>query len=103
MSDRTHPAFDTVNTPSGALGFYRLDRVVPEPKRLPYVVRVFLENAIRRLGSGTEQRHVDMLASWPNAEPQEFPFFPARVIFQDFTGVPVVADLAAMRAAVARL
>ena len=90
---------------ASGLGYWRLDRVVPADhlKRLPFVVRVFLENALRRLGRGTEQKHVDMLAAWPNGAREEFPFFPARVIFQDFTGVPCVADLAAVRAAVARL
>jgi len=98
-------ARDTLETSGGTVGICRLDRVIDASKieSLPYVVRIFLENAVRRLGSGSEQEHVDAIAAWPGAKPVEFPFFPARVVLQDFTGVPCVADLAAMRAAVHRL
>jgi len=98
-------AGDTIETSGGPVGIRRLDRVLDASKieRLPYVVRIFLENVVRRLGTGAEQEHVDAIASWPGAAPAEFPFFPARVVLQDFTGVPCVADLAAMRDAVHRL
>lgn len=71
--------------------------------RLPFVLRVFLENVLRHQGRGAEERHIDLLLGFPQASPEEFPFHPARVILQDFTGVPSVADLAALRAAVHRL
>ena len=72
--------------------------------RLPYSIRVLLENALRNAhnGPGTED-DVRLVASWtPDEAPRkEFPYMPGRVTLQDFTGVPVVVDLAAMRDAVA--
>jgi aconitate hydratase len=96
---------DVMETSGGTVGIRRLDRVVDASQvaRLPFVVRVFLENVLRRQGSGAEQQHLDAIASWPGDAPVEFPFFPARVVLQDFTGVPCVADLAAMRSAMSRL
>ncbi|HEX9713104.1 MAG TPA: aconitate hydratase AcnA [Actinomycetota bacterium] len=70
--------------------------------RLPYVVRLFLENVLRFQDAGAGEEHLAALLAWP-AGGVEFPFRPGRVVLQDFTGVPVVADLAAMRNAVARL
>jgi aconitate hydratase len=73
--------------------------------RLPFSIRVLLENALRFAGLGivTEQ-HVRDLASWqPAGTRGEFPFMPARVVLQDFTGVPCVVDLAAMRDAMASM
>ncbi len=71
---------------------------------LPFSIRVLLENALRNahIGPGTED-DVRLVASWsPSAAPaKEFPYMPGRVTLQDFTGVPVVVDLAAMRDAVA--
>ncbi len=74
--------------------------------RLPFSIRVLLENALRFAGHGivTEQ-HVQQLAQWrgTDAKRHEFPFLPARVVLQDFTGVPCVVDLAAMRDAMATM
>jgi aconitate hydratase len=72
--------------------------------RLPYVVRLLLENTARLAQSGrAAEQEVAALARWrPGAPPAQFPFLPARVILQDFTGVPVVADLAALRSAAVR-
>ena len=96
---------EKLETSGGTVGFVPLTRAADEEtlRGLPYVIRIFLENALRKLGDGTEQEHVEALAGWPGTGHREIPFFPARVVLQDFTGVPVVADLAAMRAAVARL
>jgi aconitate hydratase len=98
-------ARDRLETSGGTVGYVRLDRSVDAGTlaRLPYVVRLFLENVLRKQGAGADAEHVQVLAGWPGAAPVEFPFYPARVVLQDFTGVPCVADLAAMRAAVARL
>jgi aconitate hydratase len=97
--------YDRLQTAGGAAGLWRLDRVIEPGRlaRLPFIVRVFMENVVRHIGRGTDESHVAALSAWPQGEHGEIPFFPARVIFQDFTGVPVVADLAAIRAAVARL
>ncbi len=74
--------------------------------RLPFSIRVLLENALRHAGHGvvTEQ-HVRELGGWTAAPGQrsEIPFMPARVVLQDFTGVPCVVDLVAMRDAMARM
>ncbi|WP_239376715.1 aconitate hydratase AcnA [Frankia sp. Cj5] len=83
----------------------RLD-AVPGADRLPYSLRVLLENLLRTEdGANITAGHVRALASWdPAAAPsQEIQFTPARVIMQDFTGVPCVVDLAAMREAMAAL
>jgi len=74
--------------------------------RLPYTVRILLENLLRYCGRGlVTEEDVLALAQWSpqGNRPGEFPFMPARVLLQDFTGVPAVVDLAAMRSAVARL
>jgi aconitate hydratase len=64
---------------------------------------VFLENVLRHQGRGASDEHVAILLDRKASLSKEFPFFPARVILQDLTGVPCVADLAALREAVARL
>jgi len=74
--------------------------------RLPYTVKILLENALRHAASGdglVTAADVRTLANWDPTRPTdaELPFMPGRVLLQDFTGVPVVVDLAAMRDAVA--
>ncbi|MFZ5855640.1 MAG: aconitate hydratase AcnA [Chloroflexota bacterium] len=73
--------------------------------KLPYSIRVVLEAAIRQCNDREiTQDDVKNIASWkPQGTRPGIPFLPARVVMQDFTGVPAVVDLAAMRAAVARL
>ena len=71
--------------------------------RLPFSIRILLENVLRNLdGETVTEQHVESLANWDpsNAEAKEIPYNPARVILQDFTGVPCVVDLAAMRSVV---
>lgn len=78
------------------------DRLV----RLPFVIRIFLEGVVRQAAQGRAGlEDVEHLVAWqPQAEQRpSLPFFPGRVVMQDFTGVPVLNDLAGMRAAVARL
>ncbi|GAA4832616.1 aconitate hydratase AcnA [Saccharopolyspora rosea] len=75
-------------------------------QRLPYSLKILLENLLRTEdGANITAEHVRALANWdPRAEPStEIQFTPARVIMQDFTGVPCVVDLATMREAVAEL
>src|SRR5436853_262998 len=73
-------------------GFHRLD---PAAARLPYTLRILLESVLRNRG----EEEVEAVSGWvADAEPsQEISFHPARVLLQDFTGVPAVVDLAAMR------
>ncbi len=76
-----------------------------DPSRLPFTIRVLLEAALRNVDEfAITQDHVRTLAGWSpvGASEAEIPFLPARVILQDFTGVPAVVDLAALRSAVAR-
>ena len=84
---------------------FRLD-AVPGLERLPYSLKILAENLLRTEdGADVTAEHVRALASWdPGAEPStEIQFTPARVIMQDFTGVPCVVDLATMREAVVDL
>ncbi|HHB75676.1 MAG TPA: aconitate hydratase, partial [Desulfobulbus sp.] len=72
---------------------------------LPFSIRILLENLLRYGGTDMVSREdIDKLASWhPEMNnPGSIPFMPARVVLQDFTGVPALVDLAALRAAVAR-
>lgn len=81
---------------------YRLDQV-PGAEKLPYSLKVLTENLLRNEdGENITADHVRALASWdPSAEPgTEIQFTPARVVLQDFTGVPCVVDLAVMREAI---
>ena len=80
---------------------YEIHRIdaIDGVERLPYTLRILLENALRTAGD----KDVDAIASWvPTDEPnREISFSPARAIHQDFTGVPAIVDLAAMRNAMA--
>lgn len=81
---------------------YRLDQV-PGAGKLPYSLKILTENLLRNEdGENITADHVRSLASWdPDAEPDtEIQFTPARVVLQDFTGVPCVVDLAVMREAI---
>ncbi|MBI5652778.1 MAG: aconitate hydratase AcnA [Chloroflexi bacterium] len=90
---------------------YRLDQlvktgIVSDLARLPFSIRILLEAALRNCdGFLVTTEDVERLARWDakNSAPAELPFMPARVVMQDFTGVPCVVDLAAMRDAVKRL
>lgn len=88
---------------------YRLDALEKSKlttlARLPFSIRILLEAALRQCNDREiTQADVKNIAAWkPRGERPGIPFLPARVIMQDFTGVPAVVDLAAMRSAVARL
>ena len=84
---------------------FRVDRV-PGYEKLPYSLKVLLENLLRTEdGKNVTKSQIEALGSWiPTAEPDtEIQFTPARVIMQDFTGVPCIVDLATMREAVSAL
>jgi len=100
----------TLDLPEGKLAYYRLDAVqqagLVELDRLPFSIRVLLENVLRHVGDGVvTEDHVAAVARWrPKPDVRlEVPFMPGRVVLQDFTGVPAVVDLAAMRDAIAAL
>ena len=103
-------ARDTFNTGSGTAGIYRLERLEQQGlgaiSKLPISIRVLLEAVLRNCdGYLVTENDVRSLAAWNAAAPAkaEIPFKPARVVLQDFTGVPCVVDLAAMRSAMKRL
>ena len=94
-----------VALPSGASQTYEIFRIsqVPGASTLPFTHKVLLENLLRTEdGANVTMESIRALADWdPTAEPStEIQFTPARVVMQDFTGVPVVVDLATMREAV---
>jgi aconitate hydratase len=85
---------------------YRLDAVKGAVDTLPYTLKILLENLLRfEDGANITAADITALANWdPLAQPdREISFTPARVVLQDFTGVPAVVDLAAMRDAVVKL
>ena len=100
-----------LQTQGGSYSIYRLDAlkkagVAPNLETLPFSIRVVLEAILRSVdGELVHEADVKNLAAWNAKAPKdvEVPFMPARVILQDFTGVPAVVDLASMRAAVKRL
>ncbi len=101
---------DTFDTGSGTAGLYRLakleDAGLVKIAELPYSIRVLLESVLRGCNGYTvTEQDVKNLAGWQGElhEPVQLPFKPTRVILQDFTGVPAVVDLAAMRSAMKRL
>ena len=76
----------------------------PDVGRLPYSLKILLENMLRREdGVAVKADDIEALARWKPGVTKEIAFMPARVLLQDFTGVPAVVDLAAMRDGVVRL
>src|SRR6476661_821240 len=101
-------ARDTLTVGDRELTIYRLDALQSkyDVARLPFSLKILLENLLRTEGNGSvEAADIEALARWDaKAEPDiEIAFTPARVVMQDFTGVPAVVDLAAMRDAMAEL
>src|SRR6187402_311300 len=102
-----HNAFNTLKTFQPAPGktgqYYSLPALAqtfPNVKRLPVSIRVVLESVLRNVdGKKVTEEHVKQLANWQakGARTEEIPFILARIVLQDFTGIPVLADLAAMR------
>ena len=111
MSTQNSPldARRTLETASGPVAYYSLPRLqetgTVRLDRLPFSIRILLENVLRNQdGTLVTGEDLQTAAQWsPQGPPaREIPFMPARVILQDFTGVPAVVDLAALRSAVYR-
>ena len=111
MPTTTNPfaAESTLSTQAGDVRVFRLNRLtelgIGHLDKLPFSIKVLLESALRNVdGFVVNQSDVTGLAAWNAAKVNavELPFSPARVVLQDFTGVPCVVDLAAMRAAMKR-
>ena len=98
-------ARDTLKVGDKSYEIYRLD-AVSGTEKLPYSLKVLAENLLRTEdGANITKDHIEAIANWdPSADPSvEIQFTPARVIMQDFTGVPCIVDLATMREAVGDL
>src|SRR6187401_906542 len=108
MADNSFDARSELQVGDRTFEIYRLDALQSkfDVARLPFSLKVLLENLLRNEdGVGVRSQDVEALASWDHkADPsKEIAFTPARVVLQDFTGVPCVVDLAAMRDAMADL
>ncbi|MCB0628427.1 MAG: aconitate hydratase AcnA [Saprospiraceae bacterium] len=93
---------DTLQTKNGKLNIISLKKVAdvyPQVKKLPFSIRILLENALRNYdGFLVNEEHLDTLINWnPKGSENSIPYKPARVLMQDFTGVPAVVDIAAIR------
>src|SRR5437588_12501181 len=102
MSDNSFGARDTLTVGGRSFEIFRLDALQAsyDVARWPFSLKILLENLLRNEdGESIRAQDVEALARWDaRAEPSvEIAFTPARVIMQDFTGVPAVVDLAAMR------
>ena len=105
MSVNSFGAKASLDVQGTSYEIFRLD-AVPGSEKLPYSLKILLENLLRTEdGANITREDIEFLGNWdPNAQPDhEIQFTPARVIMQDFTGVPCVVDLATMREAVAEL
>ena len=112
MKSSTTNAFGslaTLNLGEGETSFYRLgaleEQGLASLDRLPFSIRILLENALRHAGGGyVSEEDVRAVAAWsPTNAGANVPFLPTRVVLQDFTGVPAVVDLAAMRSGIAAM
>ncbi len=108
--DLHNAARSTLQSAAGPVTYYRLDAIekagLVQLDKLPFSIRILLENMLRKVdGYLVHEDDVATVAAWNPKDPpkKEVPFMPGRVLLQDFTGVPVVVDLAAMRDAMVRL
>ncbi|HEY3548253.1 MAG TPA: aconitase family protein, partial [Propionicimonas sp.] len=105
MSIDSYSASDQLNVAGETYQIFRID-AVEGSATLPFSLKVLLENLLRTEdGANITAADIAALGAWdPEAEPnREIQFTPARVIMQDFTGVPCIVDLATMREAIAEL
>jgi len=96
----------TISTPLGEKHYYPLSAAGKPTDHLPYSIKVLLESCLRNCdGHMVSEKDVHNVLAWKPKDPApvEIPFMPGRVVLQDFTGVPAVVDLAAMRNAMLRL
>ena len=103
MSNDPFGMLTKIDLEEGSTSFYSLAKLeasgITDLDRLPFSIRILLENALRHSGGRhVAEEHVKAVAEWsPTNAGADVPFMPSRVVLQDFTGVPAVVDLAAMR------
>ncbi|MBA7620742.1 Aconitate/2-methylaconitate hydratase [subsurface metagenome] len=110
MADKKDPfgVREILRTEEGQFSFFSLkkleDHGLASISRMPFSIRILLESVLRHLdGSTVREKDVENLIRWKEPGSAGFPFKPARVLMQDFTGVPALVDLTAMRDALADL
>src|SRR5580658_3048862 len=108
MTTNPFGAQSRLATQAGEVQLFRLNRLkelgIGHVDKLPYSIKILLESCLRNTDNfEVSENDVRKLSAWqPAPADEEVPFKPARVILQDFTGVPAVVDLAAMRSAMKR-
>ena len=106
MTDNFDFVKSTIDTNQGRAEYFSLKKLKEigcDLEKLPYSIRVLLENTLRSSGKIPGAKvAVNRLSEWPESIGEELPFMPYRVLLQDYTGVPLIVDLAAMRNAFAR-
>lgn len=109
MSDNQFGTRRSFETGSGSADLYRLDQLekdgVGSVSKLPFSIKILLEQVLRNLDNfQVNEKDIKALANWDGSkQEQEIPFKPSRVLLQDFTGVPAVVDLAALRSSVVEM
>jgi aconitate hydratase len=107
MADLYKDIQDRLKTGSDEFTFFslpRLEKLGYPVSHLPFSIRILLENAIRNFdGFGITRENIETILNWnPQPADKDIPYKPARVLMQDFTGVPAVVDIASLRAEMAR-
>lgn len=107
MSRDPYQVRKILSTKNGSFTYYSLQELQKKGydiQRLPFCIRILLENTLRNLDDfAVTQEHIEDILHWKaTGNDKEVPFKPARVLMQDFTGVPAVVDIASLRAEVAR-
>ncbi len=107
MSKDPYHIKKSLSTKNGNFDYYSLTELQKQGnviKKLPFSIRILLENTLRNFdGFAVTKEHIDTLLHWsPKGSDKDIPFKPARVLMQDFTGVPSIVDIASLRAEVAR-
>ncbi|KGO94646.1 aconitate hydratase AcnA [Flavobacterium subsaxonicum] len=107
MSNDIYQIKKLLNTKNGTFTYYSLTEMQAQGfdiERMPFSIRILLENVLRNFDDfAITKENIETILNWqPEASDKDIPFKPARVLMQDFTGVPAVVDIASLRAEVAR-
>lgn len=107
MSNDIFGILKELKTPTGTHRYYSLSELQKQGhgiEKLPFTIRILLENALRNYDDfAVKKEHIETLLNWsPDGVPSDIPYMPARVLMQDFTGVPSVVDIASIRSEVGR-